>query len=67
MTKTDHTTQGRRVIAVLKRRPLTYMGMIALGISTSPWRRVTESLRTGEKVVKSKNSRDLTTWRVVTG
>jgi hypothetical protein len=28
------TTQGRRIIAILKRRPMTYGDMQAIGIST---------------------------------
>lgn len=67
MSKTDHTTQGRRVIAVLKRKPMTYMEMLSLGVSTSPWKRVKECLRIGEKVCKGTNRRGLTTWRVVAG
>ena len=41
-------TQGRRIIAHLKRKWLTYGDMQRLGISTCPHRRVTESIRDDE-------------------
>jgi hypothetical protein len=59
------TAQGRRIIAVLKRRPMTYGQMQALGISTSPQKRVAETLREDEYIVKAKNGAGLLTWRVV--
>jgi hypothetical protein len=55
-------TQGRRIIAHLKRRPMTYMQMLMLGISTCPQKRVTETLREDEHLFKRKNARGLTTW-----
>jgi hypothetical protein len=62
-------TQGRRLIAALKRKPHTYLEMQMLGISTSPQKRVTESLAEHEQIVKGKRwiagRRYLTTWRVV--
>lgn len=62
------TTQGRTVIEALKRRPMTYMEMLALGVSTSPWRRCAEALQPGEKLVKGKRyiqpGQYLTTWSV---
>lgn len=60
-----YATQGRLLIAALKRRPHTYMDMLMHGVSCSPWKRVSESLRHGEALVKGKNARGLTTWRVV--
>jgi hypothetical protein len=63
------TTQGRRLIAALKRKPMTYGEMQRLGISTSPQKRITESLAAHEQIVKGKRwiagSRYLTTWKVV--
>ena len=59
-----HATQGRLLIAELKRRPHTYMEMLGHGVSTSPWRRIQESLRDDEALVKGTR-RGLTTWRVV--
>lgn len=58
-------TQGRRLIALLKRRGMTYMEMLSLGISTSPWKRVDECLRHDEAVKKTLNGRGLVVWRVV--
>jgi hypothetical protein len=58
-------TQGRKLINALKRRPHTYMEMLSLGVSTSPWKRVSECLGVGEQLVKTPNARGLTTWRVV--
>jgi hypothetical protein len=37
--------QGRRLIAMLKRKSMTYGDMQALGISTSPQKRVVECLK----------------------
>lgn len=57
-------TQGRRLIAHLKRQPMTYLEMQQLGISTSPQKRIKESLREGEHLFKRKNARGLITWMV---
>lgn len=57
-------TQGRQLIERLKRKPYTAMEMLQLGISVCPWKRVAESLKTGERIVKGTNKRGLTTWRV---
>ena len=59
------STQGRRLIAALKRRPMTYGDMQALGISTSPQKRVMECLRDDEQLLKGTDSRGLIRWRVV--
>lgn len=58
------TTQGRQIIAALRKRPLTYMQMLMLGVSTCPQKRVMESLREGERLSKLKNARGLVTWFV---
>lgn len=58
-------SQGRRLIALLKRRGMTYMQMLSTGISTSPWKRVEECLMPTEVVRKTKNGRGLVVWRVV--
>ena len=58
-------TQGRRLIALLKRKSMTYGDMHALGISTSPQKRVMETLRDDERVIKTKDASGLTRWRVV--
>jgi hypothetical protein len=59
------TTQGRRIIAALKRRALTYGEMQRLGVSTSPQKRVVEQLREDEQVVKSRGADGLVRWRVI--
>lgn len=58
-------TQGRRLIAALRRRAMTYGDMQDMKISTSPQKRVLESLRDDEQVIKSKDARGLVRWRVV--
>ncbi len=57
--------QGRRLIALLKRRGMTYMEMLSTGISTCPQKRVRECLHTNEMLLKTKNSRGLVVWHVV--
>jgi hypothetical protein len=41
------------------------MQMLAHGISTSPWRRVLESLRDDEQLLKTTGNDKLVRWRVV--
>ena len=60
-----YATQGRLLIAALKRKPHTYMEMLRHGVSISPWKRISESLRPDEQISKGKNPKGLTTWRVV--
>lgn len=60
-----YATQARLLIAELKKKPHTYMQMLRHGVSTSPWRRVTEGLRPDERLIRAKNAKGLTTWRVV--
>lgn len=43
-------TQGRRLIAHLKRRAMTSMQIQMLGISTCWWKRVAESSRRGTRL-----------------
>ncbi len=57
-------SQGRRLVQLLKRKAMTYMEMNMLGISVSPHKRVAESLRADEQVVKGERN-GMTTWRVV--
>ena len=57
-------TQGRQLIKALKRKPMTTMEMLMLGISVCPWKRVKEQLLEGETLTKRKNSRGLTVWSV---
>jgi hypothetical protein len=56
-------SQGRKIIAALKRKAMTYGEMQRLGISTCPQRRVMETLREDERVVKSRVD-GLVRWRV---
>lgn len=58
-------TQGRRLIAILKRRALTYRQMLQASESVCPWRRVLEALAPHEQIVKGKTREGWTTWRVV--
>lgn len=57
-------TQGRKLIAILKRKSMTTMDMLRTEISVSPWRRISESLKPGETLVKVKNKRGLNVYRV---
>jgi hypothetical protein len=58
-------TQGQRIAAALRRRPLSYMQMLALGISLCPWKRCRESLQPDESIRKGVNCDGLTTWAIV--
>lgn len=60
-------TQGQRILAALRRKPHTYMQMQMLGISTSPQKRLAESLhylKEGERIVRRVNGRGLVEWSV---
>lgn len=60
-------TQGQRLLAALRRKPHTYMQMQMLGISTSPQKRLAESLhylKEGERIVRRVNGRGLVEWSV---
>ena len=61
-----HLSQGRRLISALRSKQMgyTYLEMQALAISTSPQKRVVESLRPDERLVKGKRG-NLITWRVI--
>lgn len=63
-------TQGRQLIAHLKRKPHTYAEMMQVmrWESSSPWKRAVEALKPDEQIVKGLrlvNNRYLVTWRVV--
>lgn len=58
------TSQGRRLIALLKRKAMTYGDMQGLGISTSPQKRIAECLREDERIVKARVN-GLVRWRIV--
>jgi hypothetical protein len=67
--KLRNERQGRILIRILKRRPMTYGDMQRTGISTSPQKRIVECLAEHERIVKGSvtlvNGRKLVTWRVV--
>lgn len=56
--------QGRRLINILKREPMTYLEMLMLGISVCPWKRIKEQLRDGETLVKKTNHDGRIVWSV---
>lgn len=60
-------TQAERLFSHLRRKAMTTMEMLSLGISVAPWKRIVEGLhhlKPGEKLVKG--SRDgVRTYRVV--
>lgn len=57
--------QGRRLISMLKKRGMTTMEMLFTGISTSPWKRIQETIKPTELLVSHKNHRGLNVYRVV--
>jgi hypothetical protein len=67
VSRNKWATHGAVIAAELKRRALTYGDMHALGVSTSPQKRVAEWLERHPewKLDKPKNRRGLVTWRIV--
>jgi hypothetical protein len=64
------TTQGRKLIALLKKRGMSTIEVQKTGISTCFWKRVREQLRPSEQLLKTKRYPDNGRWfyvyRVVT-
>jgi predicted transcriptional regulator len=62
-------TQGRRLIAALKRKPMTSMELQMMGVSTCWWKRVSESLQEDEKLLdhwrKTVNGKTIKVYGVV--
>lgn len=62
-------TQGQRLIALLKQRAMTYMEMYQTGISTSPHKRIMETLDLpdyeGWRLMKYRVKGRPVRWRVV--
>lgn len=63
-------TATNLIAAQLKARPMTYMEMLRLGLSTSPWKRVAEWLEFHPhwrlmKGVRCVGRKTLVTWRLV--
>lgn len=59
------TAQGRRLIALLKRRRWTSMELSQKGISTCWWKRVDECLKPNESLIAVKGSDGLNRYWVV--
>jgi hypothetical protein len=63
----QHPTQAEQLARHLRRREMTTMQMLYLGISVSPWKRLTETstyLRPGEQLVKGKDGEGRVTYRI---
>jgi len=64
------TTQGRKLIALLKQRGMSTLELQQAGLSTCPWKRIIEQLRPNEELTKTKRYPDNGRWfyvyRVVT-
>ncbi len=56
--------QGRILIELLKKFPMTTGDMEKLSISQCPWKRIAEQLKPHEKLVKTKNPNLPTVYRV---
>lgn len=70
MNRNVYATQGKCLIAALRRRAMTYGEMLTLGLGLSPWKRVMEALKFFPHLTVQKGRRKvgddwLTTWRVV--
>jgi hypothetical protein len=68
--KHETLTQGQIIVRALRRRSMTYMEMMQLGVSVCPWKRVGEALRLDPalRLVKGKRKQgglELVTWRIV--
>lgn len=64
------STQCERLIQELRRRPMTYGDLLALRVSTSPWKRLSEAahlyLKPHERLDRFKRERDgLTVFKIV--
>lgn len=51
---TKDQTQGRRLIALLKRSGYSTLDLQMLGLSTCPWKRIVEQLKPNEQLLKTK-------------
>lgn len=63
-------TQAAQLVAALRKRPMTYGDLLALRVSTSPWKRLSEAahlyLKPHEKLDRFKRERDgLTVFKIV--
>ena len=48
-------TQGRELIALLKKRSMSTLDLQLAGISTCPWKRIAEQLTEKEQLIKTKH------------
>ena len=64
-TAMNNMPQGRRIIELLKRRPMTSMEILQTGISTCWWKRVAETIRHDEKLSIAKRADGINVYRVV--
>lgn len=55
-------TQGRKLIALLKRRGMSTLDLQQAGISTCPWKRIAEQLTDKEQLIKTKRYPDNGRW-----
>jgi hypothetical protein len=63
----QHKTQAQQIATHLRRKAMTHMDMLALGVSVCPWRRLADSpsyLRPGEQLVKGKDGEGRVTYRI---
>lgn len=63
-------SQGQQLLNACRRRAMTYGDLLALGVSTCPWRRLSEAerhLKPGERIVRGTNKRGLVTFAVKRG
>lgn len=59
--------QGDKLVEILKKRGLTTLEMLQLGISVCPWKRVKEAIPSGWRLDKSERKGRLIVYRVVKG
>jgi hypothetical protein len=63
----QHQTQAAKIAVHLRRKAMTYMDMLALGVSVCPWRRLADSpsyLRPGERLERGLNREGRVTYRI---
>ena len=59
--------QGDKLVEILKKRGLTTLEMIQLGISVCPWKRLSECIPPGWKLDKSERKGRHIVYRIVKG
>jgi len=64
------TTHAQKLLSALRRRSMTYMELLQLGVSTCPHKRLAEGahhLKPGERLERKKNAHGLVVLRVTRG